>query len=733
MFKKFFTLFMSMLLLMLAVPFTSYAANVTPIINLTVGSELVGTDASKWDQTETVLSYKGKGYTYYTDTENLESGRLVLDGTTLDSYYKFRYQGTEEGQTHEAPGVISTNFVRLAGDVQLQKIKNLDIVVNNPTTIKVKNHTNGLKNSYDTNNTVRCYGVYSYKEYGVEDYAAIKISGKQLSISGDEQLIAEVVSGVSAQELEIGENGKLCISGINARSENKENSWAIRLAGIDATEELTFSDNSSVEVFDLTSSAEKYASVEGIDGPETYIGEGATVNIGKLSATAHEGNPDAGIHAIGMNMYDDLENHGTINIGQGEDNKIVMDFSNDFEGEIIPFAAGAEGICCNACYLCNYGTIKVDNVVTNFSTNSVGGYDIRTKAYADGIYAQLGISNFPEAVMYSNQEDGIELNVNAPNNDDGSYFSYGILSTGTECTLLADDADVRGRAGKMNITAKDGGATAMGIFCTIIDSNDSVIKGMSNVANISSDLINNNQLAIACNALEAKGNSYIVGDSRESHAERRGDGIEITDEWSLSGNAVIEGFGANNNAITTDGRPLMPALGDGYAPKLEYGSDESHTNTVYVLEGEEYVQNAYAKISNEKITSAKMERVIANVGDNTLGIVVSGVKEGENFYISIEQDGEEIGTTEYITSNGTVTAYLQDGKVLEKGVSYVAKLYRFRDKEASRSDLVGYLKFDASEVPITGDSENIFFHGIVMIFALLGAGFVYGLRRKENR
>ena len=310
--------------------------------------------------------------------------------------------------------------------------------------------------------------------------------------------------------------------------------------------------------------------------------------------------------------------------------------------------------------------------------------------------------------MYSNLNNGMELNINTPNTDVGSFFAHGILTVGAGCVLLAEDADVMGRAGKMTIDAAAGsGASAMGIFCSELDATDSVIKGMANTADIKNSAVRCDQISITCGGLKAKGTSYIFADGRESKSELRGDGLEILSAWSLDDKAVIEAYGANKNAITTSGRTLMPTLGEDYGPKLEYGPDESNVNTVYVLEGEEYAENAYAKISNDKITNALMEHVIAKVGGTTLGIVVSGVKEGERYFISIEKDGEEIGTTENIVSNGTVTAYLRNGNKLEKKVIYTAKLYKYREKEASKSDLVGYLDFDPEEVPVTGDSNNM--------------------------
>lgn len=76
---------------------------------------MVGEDGL-WEQNGTILSYEGTGYTYYTDTEELENGCLVLEGTGLDGYYTFQYSETEEGKlTYEAPGVISLNFENWMG------------------------------------------------------------------------------------------------------------------------------------------------------------------------------------------------------------------------------------------------------------------------------------------------------------------------------------------------------------------------------------------------------------------------------------------------------------------------------------------------------------------------------------------------------------------------------------------------------------------------------------------
>lgn len=632
--KKLFVLLMSVFMVLLSVPFIALAEDeaesTKPVINLTVGNELVGANGNNWQQSGTNLSYKGTGYTYYTDTSKPGNGRLVLDGTTLDSYYTFEYSDTEEGNlTYEAPGVISINFVKFNGGTRPKKVSELDIVVENPTQLTVKNHGENARTSYYRNDDFsRCFGVYAYGRDGDTDIpSTITITGAELSITADEKLIGESIGGIFAKTLAIGNDdvgGNVSINGLEAESANREGRWTVRLIGINALEELSIGKSSYVKISDLTSSADKYASIEGIEGPGAYIAEDATVEIGNLTATAHAGGSLDSIYALGMIMFDDLENHGTINIGQN-DSKILMNFSNDFQGEQITFSTGAEGIRCDACELLNYGEIYADNVVTNFCTNSMGDLEDRMEVYADGIYAQFGISNFSEAVMYSNLKDGMELNIKAPNSDNGGFFAHGI-ATGGGSLLLAENADIFGRAGKMDITAANGsGASALGIYCPEIEATDSLVKGMANVADVKtsgqentndtptgiyshndvmSNGVRNNQIAIVCGELEAKGNSDIIGDSRGSNSKERGDGIEILDAWSLNDNAVIEGFGARNNAITTGGRTFMPTLGEDYSPKLEYGSDENNTKTVYSLEGEEYANNAYAKISNKNTSHA---------------------------------------------------------------------------------------------------------------------------------
>lgn len=90
-----------------------------------------------------------------------------------------------------------------------------------------------------------------------------------------------------------------------------------------------------------------------------------------------------------------------------------------------------------------------------------------------------------------------------------------------------------------------------------------------------------------------------------------------------------------------------------------------------------------------------MEHVDAKAGDNTCEIYISGVKDGERYFIEIDKDDEYIGTTERIVANGAIPAYLNGDIVFEKNIFYTAKLYKFRENEASKSDFVASLGFNA--------------------------------------
>ena len=205
--------------------------------------------------------------------------------------------------------------------------------------------------------------------------------------------------------------------------------------------------------------------------------------------------------------------------------------------------------------------------------------------------------------MNVNMQDKMELTVNAPKSDKGSYFSHGIETIGPGCTLIVEDAEVNSKAGKVDVTvSRDPGAglSAMGIYCTIFEAKgNSKIWAEANTVKFNPEIpANEESMAIACRLLDASGSSYIFADASDFNSKQKGEGIEIQDEWYLADDAVIESYGANENAITT-GTSTIIELRSGYSPKLEFGPDESDVDVVYTLKGQEYQKNTYAKISNK--------------------------------------------------------------------------------------------------------------------------------------
>lgn len=113
-----------------------------------------------------------------------------------------------------------------------------------------------------------------------------------------------------------------------------------------------------------------------------------------------------------------------------------------------------------------------------------------------------------------------------------------------------------------------------------------------------------------------------------------------------------------------------------------------------------------------------IEHVEAEVGKKEGKVYVSGLLQGNEYFVDVEKDGEVIGTTDpKITANGVATIALTEG-TFEKDVIYTAKLY---DGTSTDPQILLYeLKFDAEEVnPKTADNSNTAFWIIIAAAAVV--------------
>lgn len=114
-----------------------------------------------------------------------------------------------------------------------------------------------------------------------------------------------------------------------------------------------------------------------------------------------------------------------------------------------------------------------------------------------------------------------------------------------------------------------------------------------------------------------------------------------------------------------------------------------------------------------------IEHVEAYVSKKEATVVVSGLKEGHEYFVNIEKDGEYIGTTDpFITKNGEAVVTLFEP--LEKDVVYTAKLYD--GTTVDPQILVYELEFDAQvEVPETADNNNSSLWIVIATIAIVTA------------
>ncbi len=115
-----------------------------------------------------------------------------------------------------------------------------------------------------------------------------------------------------------------------------------------------------------------------------------------------------------------------------------------------------------------------------------------------------------------------------------------------------------------------------------------------------------------------------------------------------------------------------------------------------------------------------MEHVEAVEGYKEFVIQVSGVKEAQEWFIEIFKDGQMVGQTENIVTNGPQTAYMTE-EALQAGVLYEAQLFA---KDGSQSEYIYSLTFDAKAgtVPKTGDAGNTALWIVIAALGIAGLG-----------
>ena len=575
--------------------------------NLTVGTELVGSDPAKWQQEGSIYTYTSDGYEFSVDYSSGSAAdqKLVLTKDCYSGYYAYERLGVK----HEAESVISANCVI---DSSLEKVNGLTIEAENEnTTINIPAHdSKALTSSWEDEKEIY-YGGICLRD------CDLNLTGEGIIVtSGEQTLTAATVNCILSRTTSIGTDVNIKDIAIKAQplTERKYGETAVGLYGISTDgDELRLLSENSIRIDNLSADTKNIGAIHGIhaeDRTKIFIEKESSVDIGSLKVMSkYSAGGSAPSEAMGIFANGGINNAGNIIIADDDDERIRIECNNT-DDQIQGCTFKAQGIYC-AEKLKNEGYIIVGNIESDVhikSREQMQGNPFVSSAtgiVAEGGRDELAFDAAPGSVVEVGMGGGISAVADTPNSQDTVIMSYGISTRGD---TKVEDAEINVMSGSVDGKVEAGVYLWMRAFMAagkVTVSGDSTVYAVLNEEGTPFESSAEKGIhALFCEALDISGTSEVICDAHASIQPDRYQALWIEKNVKVRDFGSLVLWGAEPKTVSINEGDGEIQLGEGYRTKVEYGSAPYDTQTDTSLKNGDgvpyYELNKYVKIHNER-------------------------------------------------------------------------------------------------------------------------------------